>query len=316
MLVVLGWAPRLANRIMALGWVTRFIRHWVGIVDSPPLSEIRLSDELRKRGATAFDPGKLRRLSDDDKNKTVLVAQDVFTTYYESNVALAVYDVLTRLGLTVVFLPFRQNGKGLHIKGFMGRFRRLVRSNTRFYRQVSKLGIPMVGIEPAVTLTYRDEYRTALESKANKEAGFSIQLLQEYLSDKLSSLDTHGVITPTAHPLVMFGHCTERTEAVHSQRQWQMVFAAVGLQLELKSTGCCGMCGVFGHEAEHIGESRGVFDMSWANQLPTGDTQRRLVLASGHSCRSQVKRFAGFVPRHPIEALRDHLRPPRSPAES
>ena len=35
--------------------------------------------------------------------------------------------------------------------------------------------------------------------------------------------------------------------------------------------------------------------------------RREHVVAVGHSCRSQVKRFAGFVPRHPAEALRDML---------
>jgi len=27
------------------------------------------------------------------------------------------------------------------------------------------------------------------------------------------------------------------------------------------------------------------------------------VLVSGYSCRSQVKRFAGYKPKHPLEAL-------------
>jgi hypothetical protein len=67
------------------------------------------------------------------------------------------------------------------------------------------------------------------------------------------------------------------------------------------------MCGVYGHEAEHYRESKGVFEMSWGRELPKDDAARRSVLAQGHSCRSQVKRFAGFVPRHPIEALRDAL---------
>ena len=51
---------------------------------------------------------------------------------------------------------------------------------------------------------------------------------------------------------------------------------------------------------------RGIFDMSWGKQLPK-DGGERTVLAQGHSCRSQVKRFAGFVPQHPMEALRDVL---------
>ena len=67
------------------------------------------------------------------------------------------------------------------------------------------------------------------------------------------------------------------------------------------------MCGVFGHEAEHLEESRGVFAMSWQKKLPKTQSDQPQVMATGHSCRSQVKRFAGFVPQHPAEVLARHL---------
>jgi Fe-S oxidoreductase len=109
-------------------------------------------------------------------------------------------------------------------------------------------------------------------------------------------------------PLRLFGHCTERTAEAGSQAQWQRIFGALGVELDLVATGCCGMCGVFGHEAEHLDESRGIFDMSWRTALAGDDEeQRSRNLVTGHSCRSQVKRFEGFLARHPVEALRDLL---------
>jgi Fe-S oxidoreductase len=179
------------------------------------------------------------------------------------------------------------------------------------------LGIPIVGIEPAVTLTYRDEYPIALSARkgaeregseppsAETDPGFRVLLLQEYLCDKLPQLDVPTLRPQRGAPLSLFGHCTERTEAPRSQEQWHRVFEAFGLRLQLETTGCCGMCGVYGHEAEHLDESRALFELSWSPRIGTGDRAR--VLAPGHSCRSQVKRCAGFVPRHPIEELRDLL---------
>src|SRR5690606_11742040 len=108
---------------------------------------------------------------------------------------------------------------------------------------------------------------------------------------------------PTYH---LFGHCTERTFEPKSQAMWSTVFQALGAKVSLEATGCCGMCGVFGHEEEHYEESRGVFEMSWKKHLSAVDT-RESVMATGHSCRSQVKRFSGFVPRHPAEVLVTHL---------
>jgi FAD/FMN-containing dehydrogenase/Fe-S oxidoreductase len=311
-LVLMGRAPRFFNWFFERGWFLEGLKRWVGIVDSPKLSEERLSLALVARGAEKFDLKKLRGLDPEDKKKTVLVAQDVFTTFYETHVALAVYDVLTRLGLNVIFLPFRENGKALHIKGFMQRFRRVVRRNSRFYTRVAELGIPIVGIEPATTLTYRGEYRAALASPgaghthAPSTEPFRIQLLQEYLSRKLLELRPGASTAKGARSLLLFGHCTERTEEVKSEEQWRTVFRAFGVELEAQGIGCCGMCGAYGHEAVHYEESRGVFEMSWGKRLPKDGAAVR-VLAQGHSCRSQLKRFAGFVPRHPMEALRDIL---------
>lgn len=306
--------PRLVNWFFRQPWFQRALKRIAGIVDSPLLSEQRLQRGLMTRGAPKFDLKQLATLTPEEKQKTVLIAQDAFTSFYESNVALAVYDVLRAIGLRAVFLPFRQNGKGLHIKGFMDRFRRVVARNSRFYSQVAELGIPIVGIEPAVTLTYRDEYPKILRSADPGAApGFRVQLLQEYLTQKLPELGPVAKATGAGDPLLLFGHCTERTEAAKSQEQWQAVFRFFGLELQPRVTGCCGMCGIYGHEAEHYEESKGLFEMSWAKQLPRDEAARRRVVAQGHSCRSQVKRFAGFVPRHPMEVLRDALEVPPAP---
>jgi Fe-S oxidoreductase len=166
-----------------------------------------------------------------------------------------------------------------------------------------------------VTLTYRDEYPVALGEDAHAvhdgkaTPAFRIQLLQEYLVQRLPELGSSisALRRDTAGALLLFGHCTERTEEVASQEQWRTIFKAFGLELQPQATGCCGMCGVYGHEAEHYEESRGVFDMSWGKRISNDGASGQRVIAQGHSCRSQVKRFRGFVPRHPMEALRDAL---------
>lgn len=307
-LVVLAWWPRLANRLMAMPLGERIMRR-VGIVDTPRLAEATLAAGLRERRAPAFDVAALGRLDEAERARTVVVVQDAFTTFYEPGVALAAYDVLTKLGRRVVFLPYRENGKGLHIKGFLRRFKTVAERNAAAVAEVAKLGVPVVGIEPAVTLTYRDEYVHALGRDA---VPFRVELLQEYLARHEGELAAHARGREAKgggkkERLRLFGHCTERTAAPASQAQWKRVFEAVGRDLEVVSVGCCGMCGVFGHEADHLEESRGVFDMSWAKALSRAPEDRARDLVTGHSCRSQVKRFGGFRARSPVEALRDSI---------
>lgn len=298
LLSVLVWFPRLANAAMSWGWVQRVLS-WVGIVDTPMLAERTLRQGLRERAAPPFDLRDWERRPAAERQRCVLLAQDAFTSFYEPNVALSTYDLLTRLGREVYVLPFRQNGKGLHVKGFLGWFRRVAQRNRDYYRSVAALGVPIVGVEPAVTLTYRDEYKHEL----GQELGFEIELLQEYLARELPGIQRElGDAFPrvSVAKLRLFGHCTEKTAQPRSQVLWQEVMAAFGAEAELMATGCCGMCGVFGHERAHLDESRGIFELSWNHQLPE---DRSTMLATGHSCRSQVKRFAGFVPRHPAEVL-------------
>ncbi|HXS16082.1 MAG TPA: FAD-linked oxidase C-terminal domain-containing protein, partial [Polyangiaceae bacterium] len=256
--------PRLFNFLMQLIVVKWVVARVVGIVDSPDLAVHTLRRGLKERGAERFEYQRLAALDDQEKARTVLLVQDMFTSYYEPNVVLAAYDLLTRLGLRVILLPYRENGKALHIKGFLRRFARVVERNTGYLEGLAQLGIPLVGVEPATTLTYRDEYRHQLD----RALGFKVQLLQEYLSEQLAART--GPVIERRKTYRLFGHCTERTFEPKSQQLWQTVFSQLGAELKLETTGCCGMCGVFGHEAEHLAESRGIFEMSWKPKLPQG----------------------------------------------
>jgi len=261
---------------------------------------------LKKRGAASFDFDHLQSLTAEQSAKTVLIAQDAFTTFYEPEVALATYDLLTSLGRNVVFLPYRENGKALHVKGFVGWFHKVARKNAAFYRRVATLEIPIVGIEPAVTLTYRDEY---LHDLGDEGKGYTVQLLQEYLLEHVGSLRSEWKReNPEDAPAYrLFGHCTERTFEPASQEMWREVFESFGARVSIEATGCCGMCGVFGHERDHVDESRGIFEMSWKSHLPENAQERSRVMVTGHSCRSQVKRFADFAARHPAQILLEHV---------
>jgi Fe-S oxidoreductase len=171
--------------------------------------------------------------------------------------------------------------------------------------------VPLLGIDPSVVLTYRDEYPKIL---AQADLGFSVLLPQEFLlqhPERLAARKSENRMA--SQPYQLFGHCMEKTGAQLSQKQWQELFRTLGLDLTLVAVGCCGMAGTYGHEREHQAESRGIFEMSWQQRLPEDALARQQVLATGYSCRSQTKRFAGFVPRHPMQALLAELRHAKLP---
>jgi len=148
----------------------------------------------------------------------------------------------------------------------------------------------LVGLDPAMTLVYRQEYQ--------KVEGLQdcpkVLLPQEWLIDVLPEQ-----VSATGASFRLMAHCTEKTNVPASTRQWEQVFARMGLTLVTEATGCCGMSGTYGHEARNQQTSRTIFEQSWATRL---DKQGE-PLATGYSCRSQVKRLADKQLRHPLEVV-------------
>lgn len=309
-IAAMALAPSLANRVLGSRWVRESLRRIVGIVDTPLLHPFRVSAGLELRGAPKFSLRALQGLSPEERTRHVVLVQDAFTSFFDGQVLLATYDLLTELGYHVHVAPFRENGKGLHIKGFMRAFARVATRQHRFLEQVAATGVSLVGLDPAVTLTYRDEYPHSL---GLEKPPYRVHMLSEWLCEQ-PFVRAAATRAPGPH-YQLLGHCTERALAPKSMAQWRQVFAALGGTLETPDVGCCGMCGVYGHEAIHAHESRGIFEMSWGARVPSGpgrDTTH--VLTTGYSCRSQVKRFRDVVLGHPVEALLDLARKRRADA--
>ncbi len=62
------------------------------------------------------------------------------------------------------------------------------------------------------------------------------------------------------------------------------------------------MAGTYGHEAEHRATSELIYSQSWARHVAEASAGGRL-LATGYSCRSQVKLIDGIKLQHPVQAL-------------
>ena len=234
----------------------------------------------------------LRNLDPAERARSVVVVQDAFTSFTEAQLVLDVVDLMAELGARPWLAPFRPNGKPLHVHGFLGGFARTAAVNAEMLRDLAGSGIPLVGIDPSMTLTYRGEY---------PEAGVEVPpvlLLQEWLARR----DGHA--QPARHdgPFRLLPHCTERTNAAASLRDWQTAFARHGLALDVAAAGCCGMAGTYGHEAEHRKLSGDIFRLSWRRHVEAAKPLSRL-LATGYSCRSQVGRFGGVALLHPAQAL-------------
>jgi Fe-S oxidoreductase len=271
----------------------RGIMRRLGLVDSPALAGIDLLRAIRARGLALATPDALGALSDEERRRSVVVVQDAYTSYFEGQLVLDVMELVERLGFRPWLAPYRPNGKALHIHGFLGAFERVARSSAIELRALAATGVALVGVDPAMTLTYRDEYVETL----GRQAVPQVLLLQEWLVRNAPERPQSDAI-----PYRILPHCTEDTTVAGATKDWVTVFARLGLRLDILNVGCCGMAGTYGHGAKNRAISEHIYELSWKWHIDESQEAGRL-LATGYSCRSQVKRFSGVRLLHPAQAL-------------
>jgi Fe-S oxidoreductase len=153
-----------------------------------------------------------------------------------------------------------------------------------------------VGIDPSMTLTYRAEYVKAL----GKGAVPHVALPQEWLAARLQELPRRK--SSLSGSWALLPHCTEKTNAPAATADWVRVYRALGLELQIVPSGCCGMAGLYGHERVHRPTSESIYMLSWERIVADRRHAGRL-MASGFSCRCQVADLQAVQLPHPVQVL-------------
>ncbi len=218
----------------------------------------------------------------------LVLLQDSFTTYFRPEVFIAMLKIAEHLGERVSVLPLKQNGKALHTRGSLEQFKTVANSNIKWLSPLQELGIPIIGIDPAATLLWREEY---------PENQTTVLLPQEWLINQ----DLSTILIDNEWRL--FPHCIEKNIAQQSNQQWQQVFKKMGGELQIVETACCGMGGLFGHQKEFKQLSLEIWDIHWAKHEPRESDS----LTTGYSCTSQAKRIENIELRHPLEIIANSI---------
>ena len=162
--------------------------------------------------------------------------------------------------------------------------------------ELAATGVSLVGLDPSMTLAYRAEYVKAL----GKEAVPPIVLPQEWLAQRLDELPQLAVDGNASWTLLP--HCTERTNAPAATADWVKVGRRLGVDLQIAASGCCGMAGLYGHEAANRSTSETIYGLSWGPILADARHAGR-TLATGYSCRCQAALIDGLQLMHPVQLL-------------
>lgn len=293
--------PRLANLVIGGRAGRRIFSAFFGLCDLPRFSAESLEASLASHRIPLLKPEKVRSgvHGNVDANQgaehqpEVIVLADSFSASFDVRSTVSTALLLRKLGFAVAVSSVLQNGKALQVRGFLGAFDQKREQVIARLQKLQQAGAELVSTEPAVTMLYRHDYDIPAA------LGSRLMSLDEFLDRDLNRLAT--LSNGEARDISLFTHCTETSMSPENSRRWKRIFTALGQRVRVEKTGCCGMAGLFGHQYEHQGISKKLFDLSWGHRL-SGET---LHVATGFSCRSQAKRFSTHRIVSPAEALLD-----------
>jgi len=173
----------------------------------------------------------------------------------------------------------------------------------RGLRPALHAGAPIVVLEPSCLAVFRDELMNLFPDDEDAiRLSRQTFLLSEFLCRKVQGY------RPPRLPgrVLLHGHCHHKALAKLDDEE--AVLRATGADLETLDSGCCGMAGSFGFEADHYDVSMKVGELVLlpAVRRAPADT---IIVADGFSCREQISQATGRHAVHLAEAL--HLGLPR-----
>ncbi|CAE6772719.1 hypothetical protein R69746_03921 [Paraburkholderia aspalathi] len=301
------WAP-LASRFP---WLTNFM------TSARPLARISkwVAGVAPQRHLPVFAPRTFRamarqRQTVDSLAKTaptqkVILWVDTFNDHFSPEVATAAFDVLTAIGYEVV-LPRKRLccGRPLYDYGLLDEARALLRSAVDELAEDIQSGVPVIGLEPGCLSVFKDELLKQLPDDTMARRLSEQTFL---FSDFVARADYDWAELDA--DVVVHGHCHQKS--IFGMKGETALLDKLHVRWTLLDTGCCGMAGSFGFNADHYDLSMKIAEDKLL-PLVRSAPATAIVVTNGFSCREQIEQGAGRQSIHiaqlALKALkREHI---------
>ncbi|WP_247728405.1 FAD-binding and (Fe-S)-binding domain-containing protein [Halovivax limisalsi] len=242
--------------------------------------------------------------ADDRPTRTALVLPDTFTNYANPEAGKAAVEVLEAAGVRVgVPTELGDTGRPAFSKGLLDRARERARETVETLEPYVADGWDVVVIEPSDAVMLQSDYRDLLPGAATDAVANATYGICEYVDrfdlDESIAYDAGG-----EQSLIYHGHCHQK--ASKRDHHAVAVLRRAGFAVDPLDSGCCGMAGSFGYEAEHASMSDAIAAILFEQVAESGGDR---VVAPGASCRTQLETRPGDTddPPTPIEVIAESM---------
>jgi FAD/FMN-containing dehydrogenase/Fe-S oxidoreductase len=299
----MGLIQRWAGMARIAPWLVNFLGH------APGTSQLTkwLGGISHKRNMPAFAAEtftvwfRKRPLRNADR-PPVLLWPDTFSNNFHPDIAKAAVEVLEHAGYQVK-IPQQSFccGRPLYDFGMLDQAKATLEQTISALRGDIEAGTPIIGIEPSCVSVFRDEMTNLLgenfEAQKLKSQTF---LLSEFLIN-------HADYRPPQlkRKAIVHAHCHHKSVLKFDSES--ELLKRTGLDFHVLDSGCCGMAGSFGFEAEKYDVSVKIGErvLLPAVRAAAADT---LIITDGFSCYQQIEGLTGRKALHITEVLQMAIR--------
>ena len=304
--------PSVSNALIKNRFVRTLLLKFAGITDKRPLpefAEVKFRKLLKQR---KMDLGI-------DATSSVILWDDTYVNYFEPEIGISAVEVLERLGYRVLFLKNRKCcGRPAFSQGLLKKAEELGKHNLDLLNrnsgsvefltstggtvsipasEVAKM--PVIFLEPSCYSMFTDDY-FELKLEFAESTAKRCYLFEEFIEMAISSRGSKADWKKVDLKVAVHTHChikyrknTEFIKRVLSQ--------FTDKNVNILNTGCCGMAGAFGATDSKYELSKKV-GMLMADVI-NKESEDTVIVASGTSCRQQIKHLTARKPVHPAEFI-------------
>lgn len=307
-----GRMAPLANFVLKIGLIRGTINRVLKLAPArtlPAFARFTFDDFYRRRKhslALALSQRErgLPSLSEEGlgtRKKPVVLLVDVTRNYNHPEIAQAACSVLEACGYEVIVPQEHDFGRPAFSKGNLTLACQKALQVLNILAPYAEKNIPIVGLEPSdISMLIEDNASLLPKDERVKQVAAQALTFEEFMWREMQSGNLAGKFKPQSGKILLHGHCHQK--ALIGTRYSEELLAFLGYEVQEAGSGCCGMAGSFGYEAEHYDLSMQMGELTLFPAIRAQD-ESTLIVTAGVSCHEQIAHGTARDALHPAQVL-------------
>ncbi len=238
----------------------------------------------------------------------VILFADVYTNYNNPQCGMAIVKIFDRLGIEIRLSAVLAEGRASQSQGLIDLASKRAHKVSTYLEKFVDEGYDIVCAEPSVLALFRRDYKNLIGSdelfeKINMHSFDPFEYLNiRFTEQEIDPKNCFDIKKSPTTKLFYHGHCQAKT--IDAGFVAADFLENLGCNIIISHSECCGMAGSFGYKSDYYDLSKNVGE-DLIQQIDASDSPQdyRVVLASGTSCREQIRSETDRIVLHPIEFL-------------